>query len=53
MQLAVDVQIPEILGGMNGETVYIGMYMRHSTCYRGNTPAHERYDYKVEQFWPH
>ena len=24
MQLAVDVQIPEIFGGMDGETVYIG-----------------------------
>ena len=33
MQLAVDVQIPEILGGMDGETVYIGTYISQLSAY--------------------
>ena len=33
MQLAVDVQIPEIFGGMDGETVYIGTYISQLSVY--------------------
>lgn len=39
MQLAVDVQIPEIFGGMDGEAVYIGTYIGQLAAYIDFSPS--------------
>ena len=47
MQLAVDVQIPDEFGGLNGEAIYIGI-TRYFPLTRGHSLCHIPGDVEVQ-----
>lgn len=48
MQLAVDVQIPDEFGGLNGEAIYIGI-IRFFPLTKGHSLWHIPGDVKVQR----